>query len=77
MYIKRNKYIANFTFSTLKASLNKRRPLLIQPLRWIRKYVSSRVKTFVTVAVQTAERTASELACEQAPGKGGKRIQWG
>jgi len=37
------------------------------------KYVTSHAKTFVTMSVRTAERTASELACEQAPSEGGKK----
>jgi len=32
--------------------------------------VTSHAKTFLTVSVRAAERTASELACEPAPSEG-------
>ena len=62
--VKRSKYIANFTFSTLKASL-KRKTLPIQPQKYIGKYVTSHAKTFLMVSVRTAERTSSKRIMHQ------------
>ena len=39
--------------------------------------MTSHTKTLLTVSVRTAERTASDLACEQAPSEGGKKIRRG
>ena len=35
--------------------------------------MNSHVKTFLTIPVQTAEPTARELACEQAPSEDAKK----
>jgi len=49
----------------------------IQPQKCIGKYVTSHAKTFFTVSVRIAERTASETACEEASSLGGKKIRRG
>ena len=51
----------------------KRRTLPIQTQKCIGKYLTSHAKTFLTVSVPTTERTASELAFEQAPIEGGRK----